>query len=151
MIQYTKETYQTVRKEIEDLIVKHYEEIALNKEHVPLVPDWQGYKNLEDKGLLAIIGARDNGKLIGYSIFFIKNHIHYNKTLFANNDVLFLLPEYRKGRTGINLIRKSEDYLKALGVTKVLWHIKVNNDFRLILHRMGYVDEDIMVGKILKD
>ena len=41
------------------------------------------------------------------------------------------------------------DTIKA--VTKVLWHIKVNNDFRLILHRMGYVDEDIMVGKILKD
>ena len=39
--------------------------------------------------------------------------------------------------------------MKELGATKMTWHIKHANDIRPILHRMGYADEDIIVGKML--
>jgi hypothetical protein len=32
-----------------------------------------------------------------------------------------------------------------------LWHIKFAKDFRHILYRLGYCDEDAIVGKILRD
>jgi hypothetical protein len=67
----------------------------------------------------------------------------------ATNDVLFLIKRVRTGTTGIKLIKYSEQRMKELGATKMTWHIKHANDIRPILHRMGYVDEDIIVGKML--
>jgi hypothetical protein len=43
----------------------------------------------------------------------------------------------------------AEQQLKERGVDKVVWHIKFHHDFRPILHRMGYGDEEVIVGKIL--
>jgi len=100
---------------------------------------------------LACITARDDGKMIGYSVFFLQNHIHYKSTRMAFNDVLYLHPDYRKGRTGIKLIQHSEDHLKWLGIKKVVWHIKKANDFSPILQRMGYGSEEVVMAKILGD
>ena len=72
-------------------------------------------------------------------------------TVSASNDVIYLAPEYRQGMAGVRLMKLAETALKQRGVTKVLWHIKFAKDFRKILYRMGYVDEDAIVGKILKD
>jgi hypothetical protein len=62
-----------------------------------------------------------------------------------------LHPDYRAGMLGLRLIKESEKILKEKKVDKILWHIKFNKDFRIILHRLGYVDEDVIVGKIIKD
>jgi GNAT superfamily N-acetyltransferase len=151
MIEFGVEGFDQARSEIKGLISLHYEEIALNKEVIPLDPDWDRYKTLIANKLAYLITARDDGKLIGYSIFFVTNHLHYKSTLYANNDLLYLHPNYRKGMIGPRLIQYSEQFLKALGVSKILWHVKFNKDFTRILHHMGYVDEDIIVGKIIKD
>lgn len=151
MIKFGVERYHQVSEDIKELIKLHYEEIAVNKDVIPLDPDWDKYKSLCDNGLLMIITARDEGKLIGYSIFFITNHLHYKSTVYANNDLLYLHPDYRRGSLGIKFIKTSEIYLKQKGVAKIMWHIKFNKDFRVLLHRMGYIDEDIIVGKIIKD
>jgi hypothetical protein len=39
--------------------------------------------------------------------------------------------------------------MKEFGANKITWHVKYSNDFRPILHRMGYADEDSIVGKML--
>jgi hypothetical protein len=151
MLSYQVETFDQVVPDIHELIKLHYDEIALHKEAIPLDPDWDRYKNLENLDMLFIATVRDEGKLVGYSVFFITRHMHYNSTLMASNDILYLHPDYRHGMSGIKLIKFSESQLKKLNVTKVLWHIKFQKDFRKILYRMGYVDEDAIVGKILKD
>lgn len=149
MITFQREQVLDVADEIEDLLRMHYEEVALHKEAIPLDPDWPRYVSLEEVGQLAVYTARDDGRLVGYSVFFLYQHIHYKQTRIASNDVLFLHPDYRKGTCGIKLIKHSEQQLKSLGVNKVTWHIKFNKDFRPILHRMGYCDEEVIVGKIL--
>lgn len=136
---------------LKPLLEEHYQEIALHKDVVKLDPDWERYGLLAKNKTAVFIGARDNGKLIGYSVFFLVTHIHYKQLKMASNDVLYLDPEYRKGMTGIKLIKASEEILKKLDVQKILWHIKFAKDFRKILYRMGYEDEDAIVGKILKD
>jgi hypothetical protein len=152
MVNFAVEQYsEQLVEDIKPLLDEHYKEVALHKESIPLDPDWSRYKMLADKGLLFVVTARDDNKLVGYSVFFITQHMHYNSTKMASNDVLYLSPEYRKGMAGIRLIKISEIELKKLGVTKVLWHIKFHKDFRNILYRMGYLDEDAIVGKILKD
>lgn len=82
-------------------------------------------------------------------LFFMKPHIHYKDLIVATNDVIFLKKEYRLGITGIKLLKYSEQKIRELGAKKITWHVKYSNDFRPILHRMGYSDEDVIVGKIL--
>lgn len=137
--------------ELKPLLELHYQELTLHKDHIKLDPDYEKYLQLAKSDMFVMITARDNGVLVGYSAWFITNHIHYRSSKMANNDVLFLHPDYRKGMTGVRLIRRSEEILKELGIIKIMWHIKFARDFRKILYRMGYEDEDAIVGKILKD
>jgi len=140
-----------IQEPIEELLQQHYEELTLNKNVMKLAPDWDQYQAHLDRGELFVMAAYFGSRLVGYSVFFLYRNIHYKNNIMAKNDVLFLSRPYRRGRMGINLIKRSEDALRELDVSKVIWHIKCHSDFRPILHRMGYADEDIMVGKVLKD
>ena len=141
----------SIKDQIQVLIKRHYAELTLDKDVMKLAPDWDRYNELNSLGKLSIVAAYDGEKIVGYSVFFLNEHIHYKNNIIANNDVLFLAPEYRLGMTGIKLIKYSEMILQQLGVSKVIWHVKMAKDFRKLLHRMGYQDEDIIVGRALKE
>lgn len=149
MIEYSKECLCDVVNEVEPLLQLHYEELTLSKDRVKLDPDWERYANMEHAGSFHVFTARDDGRLIGYSAFFLAKHIHYRSLVVANNDVLYLHPDYRCGMTGIRLIRSSETGMKALGAAKITWHAKYSNDLKQILIRMGYADEEAILGKML--
>lgn len=140
-----------IREPIETLLEQHYEELTLHKNIMELAPDWDQYQRHMERGELFVLAAYFGSRLVGYSVFFLYKNIHYKNSIMAKNDVLFLSRPYRRGRMGINLIKRSEAGLKELGVSKVVWHVKCHSDFRPILHRLGYADEDVMVGKALKD
>ena len=128
----------------------HYDEIALDKSQIPLNPDWDAYQRMEDIGDLVCFTVRKDGVLIGYSVFFLKWHIHYSNTKFAHNDVLYVHPDFRKSSSiGKDLIKYSEQELKKYGVNKVVWHIKCDHDWSAIMLRMGYRKDEIMVSKFI--
>jgi hypothetical protein len=139
-----------VRPEMEPLLEDHYQELTLHKEKIKLDPDWDLYDKLEKQKQFYLLTARDEdtNQLIGYSAWFVKTHIHYKNTIVASNDVLFLHKDHRQGMTGIRLIKYSEQEMKKYA-HKITWHVKGEPDFRPILHRMGYIDEDVIVGKML--
>ena len=138
------------REDIERLILQHYEELTLDKDVVKLAPDWRRYYSMIENGSMVAFGITKDKQLVGYSVFFLSQHLHYENNTFANNDVLFLAPEQRVGMTGIKFIKYCEQELARLNVSKIVWHVKAAKDFRKILHRMGYADEDILVGKALR-
>lgn len=149
-ITYAVETVAQVREDIAPLLELHYDELTLHKDVMTLAPDWQRYEMLELADKLLAFTARDDGRLIGYSVWFVDAHIHYAGTLVAANDVIFLHRDYRNGtRAGRELIDFSEKTLKEYGVDKAIWHIKFKNDWSAILRRRGYEREDFTVGKIL--
>lgn len=148
-MRYLKECLCDVINEVEPLLQLHYEELTLNKDVVKLDPDWSRYAAMEHAGSFHIFTARDAGELVGYSAFFLASHIHYRSLVVANNDVLYLHPDHRVGMTGIRLIRNSETGMKALGATKITWHAKYSNHLKQILIRMGYADEEAILGKML--
>lgn len=152
MITYQVEKLKQIKDELPSLLKLHYDEIALDRDYIPLDPDWAKYEASCERGNLFVATARNESQqLIGYSLFFVTKHLHYKSTLVASNDILYLHPDYRQGTAGIKLIKFSEIELKKLGVVKLVWHIKYHKDFRNILYRMGYKDEDAIVGKVLKD
>lgn len=143
------ETVRGMWDELQALLALHYEEIAADKHAFPLSPDHGRYMSLERDGQILALAARAEGVLIGYSVFFVNTHIHYDKTLIAKNDVLYVHPEWRTSRAGLMLLRESERKLRERGVVKVVWHIKPHMDWSAILERMGYHPVETLYGKLL--
>lgn len=139
-----------IRSEMEPLLRQHYAELTLDQDIIKLEPIWESYQKLFEQDQLFALGVYYLGGLIGYSVFFLRRHIHYANNTIADNDVLFLAKSSRQGRLGIELIRESERRLAARGVSKITWHVKKSRDFRPILTRLGYVEEDIIMGRALR-
>lgn len=138
----------SVIEEMQPLLAQHYQELTLHKEVVKLHPVWDRYMTLQSVGAFKLLTVRDEGKLIGYSAFFITQHMHYAELDVAINDVFYIDPAYRAGPTAFRMIRFAEAMLKD-EVQKLTYHYKFGNKLALILDRMGYSREEGVSGKIL--
>lgn len=130
------------------LCVRHWEEIALNKDIIPLDPDWHRYEAMANDGILECISARKNGELIGYQIFIVVPHLHYKSSITAHSDVLYLVPEARKGMLGVRLMKKGCEVLQKRGVQKVVQNVKLHSDWGRILERMGFDPIERIYSKV---
>ena len=149
MLTYKVERFEQFVKEVIPLWQDHWEEIATHKDKIPLDPDFDRYQQLQDREQLICITVRDNGKLVGYSFMFVFPHIHYKSTIIGLNDLLYLKPEYRKGFSGVKLIKMSEEQCRLKGAKKVVWHIKTDHNFGKIMERLGYNLFEVNYGKYI--
>ena len=149
MINYQEETYSQVIDEIKPLLEDHWEEIALNKEVIKLNPNYEMYEKLCNAGVMKIITARNDGKLIGYCICIIAYNLHYKDSLTATNDIFFISKDYRKGSTGVKLFIKNEEILKSYGVQRLIMNTKVHQDVGAIFERLGYKQTERVFGKLI--
>lgn len=134
---YFIESIDEVIEEIQPLLEAHYHEIAHFKD-IPLKPDWVKYRQAELANILRIFTARKwNNALIGYEVFFVTPNLHYSDHTYASQDILFLMPEHRRGRLGRDLTRFSNDCLKTQGVNVVLRHVKDKHNHGAMLERDG--------------
>ena len=131
------------------LFDEHYEEIARNKHVMVLKPDEETYRKSEEMGTIFILSARQGDKLIGYSVNFVTNHLHYADLRIAQNDLLFISKEHRGGRIGLKLIRETENHATSLGCKLMLWHCKENTTLSALLPRIKYGEQDIIYSKEL--
>ena len=131
----------------EPLFEEHYEEIARNKQVMVLKPDEETYRKAEEMGTIFILSARQNDVLIGYSVNFVSNHLHYADLKLAQNDLLFISKEHRGGRVGLRLIKDTENHAKSLGCKLMLWHCKPSTPLNEILPRLKYGVQDIIYSK----
>jgi hypothetical protein len=148
MMHLATETFAQVRDEIEDLIVMHYDEIALDKHVIKLDPDWGKYESMERDNALRIFTARKDGKLVGYSVFFLVWHQQFKQNLFAQNEMIFLHPDYR-GDTGVRLIRYSQEQLAKDRIDKLIYEAKPDTTLYHLLLKMGHVVQGIILGKVI--
>lgn len=139
---------------LEDLLIHHWEEVALDQGRIPFDPDWDRLRRAERDGTLKIVAARRGGRLLGYNAFFVMGHMHYRSTLHALNDVIYVDPEERKGGLGLRLVRKSERLLAEIGVVKVFYHTKVHvlserGTVGAVLERLGYTQVERVYAKLI--
>ena len=138
MITYQEETYEDVREESIPLLVEHWKEIGtLDKNTIKLKPNWAWYKTLSDGGFLHVTTVRKDAELIGYCVCVIVPHIHYMDIMVAENDILFLKKEYRKGFIGYKLLRYTISKLKKK-VQLIIIGTKVKYNFGSILTKLGF-------------
>lgn len=148
---YQQEFLLSVKQEIEPLLEEHWNEVSNNRDVIKLNPDWDTYYILEEQGMLHIFTARDNGKLVGYFVTITRLNIHYKDHLFAANDAIFIKKEYRKGFTGIRLIKFAEKFLKEDGVSVLVINTKTNKPFDRLLLWLNYKHIENVYSKLLRD
>lgn len=108
-----------------DIIAKHWDEVGVHKDAVPLAIDWERYHKLEAEGILRLMAARRDGNLVGYASYFVLPHIHYSTTQHAMNDGIYIDPAVRG--VGIRLIRAAEKALAQIARPKpirIMYHAK---------------------------
>ncbi len=142
-------TVDEMLAEATTLFEEHYKEIARNKEVMKLKPDETTYRQMEEMRKIFIFSARQNDVLIGYSVNFVTNHLHYADLKLAQNDLLFISKEQRGGRVGLKLIRETEKHATLLGCKLMLWHCKENTTLSSLLPRINYGVQDIIYSKEL--
>ena len=131
------------------LFEEHYEEIARNKQIMKLKPDEETYRQMEEMHRIFILSARQDDVLIGYSVNFVFNHLHYADLKLAQNDLLYIKKEMRGSRAGLRLIKETETHATSLGCKLMLWHAKENTTLSAILPRLKYGVQDIIYSKEL--
>ena len=135
---YQKEDWIVFMEDCGELIVAHWQDVALDQATVELDPDWDTYNCIDAQGGLEVVTARDEGTLVGYSIHIISTHIHYKNLKIAEGDVFWLDSAYRRGMAGIKLLKAAEKHLVAIGVDKVINKVKLHKDVVRIFERLGY-------------
>ena len=101
MMKFKKETYAECVEDIKPLLEAHWSEVEWGQEQIPLVPVYEAYKVSEDAGLVEFytMRCRNGDELLGYAVYWIHMHPHHGTTAFANNDMLYVVPEYRHKET----------------------------------------------------
>lgn len=151
MITYQQEFLETARPDAQELLEAHWEEIALNKDKIKLNPDWDAYQDLEHNNKLKVFTARDGSTLVGYFVVIIGTNLHYKDHVFAVNDILYLAQGYRKGFTGIKLIKFAEKCLKADGVSVLNINTKIHKPFDQLMVYLGFKPIERVYSKYIGD
>ena len=149
MISLRRAKIDEVRAGLEPMFRLHWEEIALHKDVAPLSPNWEYYYAAERSGRLITIIADDCAKIVGYNVYFLRDMIHNYPRVVAENDVLYISPEYRRGSLAARMLSFGENEAKRRGACIVTMHVKKEHDFSSMLIRSGYDENEILLSKEL--
>lgn len=130
-----------------ELLSAHWAEVAREKDLMVLDPAWDKYLALERNGTLLSIGAYAGVELVGYSVGLVLPHMHYQGMIYYQNDVLFVAPEHRRSRLGVDLIEATEAAAEERGAVWHAWHAKKGSTLDRLLDRRGYGVHDIIYGR----
>lgn len=109
--------------EARPLYEAHYKEIA-HFQDIPLQVNEDGYRAMEEAGLLRVYTARDCGELVGYVVFKVGPNLRYMTSLQALQDILYVDKSRRGLLIGKGLIDHAYARLKAEGCQVVYQHAK---------------------------
>ncbi len=150
-MKFQAERWNNVESEIAALFDAHWKEIALNRDRIPLDFDFEAYRAFDTAGLLHVLTARDDGKLVGYYVSVVRAHPHYKSTLYGMVDIYFILPEYRKAAVGLQFFRELEKSMRALGVQSLLSMTKKHHDMSRLFERLGWTPIETVFQKWIGD
>lgn len=140
MITYQEEDWFGTLEELKTLLPGHYEELALNKDKVPLSPIWETYASRATNGELLFVTVRKDGNLIGYFIGFIQPALHYSTCLTCHEDIFYVSPSERGQNVGWNLFKKVEELCKQRGVQRLFVGSKLHKDASFLFEKLGYTE-----------
>lgn len=133
--------------EMKPLFQSHWEELALNKDKVPLDPQYDIYLQRDARGEVLLVAGRELGKLCAYFVGFVAPGLHYKTCLTLTTDIFLILPEYRKGSAGLRLFKTVEQEAKRRGVQRIFMGSKLHKDSSALFKRLGYDEVEVYHSK----
>jgi hypothetical protein len=149
-MEFLQGTLETYLDQMRPLVQQNWEELEQYKIPYELNMNWDLYKLMESMDKFVTVVAIDNKILVGYNCYILSLHPHYSNMLCAQSVVLFLLPEYRKGRNAFNLLRESEKILRDKNVNMISAHVRKEINFSPLLTSIGYTELETVYTKVLE-
>lgn len=138
MLTFCRESFSYVKDEILPLLQEHAEALSPHKGKYPLRVNAEVYQKLENCGLLHIMVARAEGKIVGYCSFVKCASLHYAGVINFDADAFYLKPAYRKGSAGYRLLKEAHKMCKEAGATHIVQRCKIHADLTKLFERMGF-------------
>jgi GNAT superfamily N-acetyltransferase len=151
MITFEVESFTDRLPELKPILPLHYEELALDKDKVPLSPQYHIYEAREALGELIFVTAREKGELIGYFIGFIAPGLHYSTCLTCIMDIFYIHPEHRGSDFGFKLFDFVEKELLRRGVDRWFVGSKCHLDASWLFERLGFERTEVTYSKYMGD
>lgn len=115
-----KEWFLNTMKELAPLFDDEWQEVSAGKEtKQELNPAWEKFMQIESSGMLHLLTARVDGKLIGYLMTIIHPHLHFADVIYGFVDGFYVKPEYRDAGVVESLIGDNEDMLRSAGIGRI--------------------------------
>lgn len=111
-----------------ELFPAHWEELALNKDKVPLSVQHDVYLAYEAAGQTLVVTLRQKGRLVGYFVGFLAPALHYSTCLTLQMDIFWTHPDIRGRLEGVKLFRVVEAEAKRRGVQRIFYGSKLHKD-----------------------
>ena len=139
MITYQAELINDILPEFKELLEPHMAEInVLYRDGIKLKPDFNRYFKMQETGVYFLMTCRKDKKLIGYIGVIVVPNLRFMDCTMAYEDLYYLKPENRQGRTGYKLFTEAEKFLKRGGVNRVVLSCKVFQDHSRLFDHLGY-------------
>lgn len=138
-------------EEMKPLFPKHWEELALNKDEVPLDPQYEVYLQRDAQGQVLFATLREDGHLIGYFVGFVAPGLHYKTCLTCTMDIFYLDPARRNGspKAAIKLFRCVEQEARRRGVMRWFVGSKAHKDASVLFEYLGFEKVEVYYSKWL--
>ena len=147
------ETLTGVLPELKPLFPGHFEELALNKDKVPLDPHYELYFALEAQGQVMVVTLRENAAIMGYFIGFVRPGLHYQTCLTLIMDIFYVCPEHRGKGGGVMLFKAVEREARRRGVQRMFVGSKKHKEANAnaLFDALGYEPVETHYSKWLGD
>jgi len=136
-LQFTIEPLEQSWDDMLCLAKAHWMETEEYRHGQPFMPLYERYKGYEKAGWLLMFIARDEGKMVGYSIMYLVPSMH-TQQMIATEDTWYLAPEARKGRNAIRFYRYVEAECVARGAVEMIMTAKLANGAGKILEYLDF-------------
>ena len=133
--------FNVIAHELPPLFLEHWKELALNKDVVPLDPDFDKFYALDVQNILRVLTVRDGERLAGYAFLLLGPHLHYKSTIWGHVDMYWLDPALRCGWTGVKLMQTLIRDAKTMGAVNLTLATKthfMDNRVTKLLQRLGF-------------
>lgn len=123
---------------LKEILPLHWEELALNKDKVPLHPRYDIYLNNDAEGAILFATLRSKGVLVGYYVGFTGSELHYKTCSGLRQDIFYVHPEFRGVRGGVLLFKAVENEAKRRKIQRMIGVSKCHADSSRLFDFLGY-------------
>lgn len=129
------------------LAANHYKEVESKSEHIPFNPNLDTFKALLDAGMLVLVTARDEGKMVGYFMMLVTDDL-LTGSPSAQEMGIFVTKKYRGGSTFVRMEKEMTRCLKERGFKEMRIMFKTGHNTD-IPTRMGYEETERVYQKFI--